>query len=78
MFGMIKINLIFLCKSNAINHETNPDKAIPFYNLEHQKLEYILTNENYTCFCCVVKAQMIQCKYMISFNNFLNLRLIGK
>ena len=48
--------------------ETNQDKTIKFFNLEHQKLKYIIRNENDNCSCYVAKVQKMQCKHMIRFN----------
>ena len=46
--------------SNTINHETNLNKTISFFNLEPKKLKYVPRDENKNCSCYVVKAQIMQ------------------
>ena len=61
-----------------INHASNPDNTISFFNLEDQKLKYKLRNKHDNCSCYVDMAQMMQCKDTISLNQGFNLNLIGK
>ena len=62
----------------SINHTSNPDNTIFFFNSELQKLQYKLKNKYDNCSCYVAMAQMMQCKRMISFNQSFNLNLVGK
>ena len=41
-------------------------------------MKFILRDENDIYSCYIAKAQMIQCKHMISFKKLFNLRDIGK
>ena len=63
--------------ANTIKHTTNPDSIVWFFNLENQKLKYILQNKHDHCSCYVANSQLMQCKHMISFKK-VDLSLIGK
>ena len=73
-------NIIKKCYANStsINHASNPDNTISYFNLEHRKLQYKLRNKHDNCSCYIAMAQIMQCKHMISFNQGFYLNLIWK
>ena len=50
-----------------IKHTTNSDSTVSFFNLENQKLKYILQNKHDHYSCYVANSQLMQYKHMISF-----------
>ena len=72
--------LIKKCYDNAntIKHTTNPDSTVSFFNLENQKLKYILQNKHDHCSCYVANSQLMQCKHMISYKEKFYSSLIEK
>ena len=56
--------------ANIIKHTTNPDSTVSFFNLENQKLKYILQNKHDHCSWYVANSQLMQCKHMISYKEY--------
>ena len=67
----------FYANSTSINHASNLDNTISFFNLEHQTLQFKLRKKYDNCFCYGTMTQMIQCKHMASLNHGFSLNLIG-
>ena len=59
MSGRILFHKECYDNTNTIKHTTNPDSIVSFFNLENQKLKYILQNKHDYCSCYVANYQLM-------------------